>query len=43
MNAGPNLSVVPNDDEITVKEHTSLVDEPVFPNTDVYALVATER
>lgn len=43
MNARSNLSVVPNDDEITVKEHTSVVDEPILTNTDVHAIVATER
>ena len=35
MNARPNLSVIPDGDQITVKEHTPVIDEPVPTNADV--------
>ena len=40
--ARPNLHVVSDGDEITVKENTPIVDEPIAPDADVYTVVATE-
>jgi len=35
VNARPNLSVIPDGDQITLKEHTPVIDEPVSTNADV--------
>ena len=43
VNSRPNLSIIPDDDEVAVKEDTSIVDEPVATNAHVYAVIAHER
>jgi hypothetical protein len=35
MNARPNLSIVPDGNEITVEEHAPVVDEPIATDADV--------
>jgi len=42
VNTRPNLHVISDGDEITVKKNTSIVDEPIAPDADVYAVVSTE-
>src|SRR5262249_25338609 len=43
VNARPDLSIVPDGDEVAVEEHAPVVNEPVPANADVHPVVATER
>src|SRR5215469_8046780 len=43
VNARSNLRIFTNADEVTVKEHTPVIDEPISTDADVDAVVAGER
>jgi len=43
VNARPNLSIVPDGDEVTVKKHASIVDKSTATNADVCTVIASKR
>ena len=43
VNAGANLSIAPNGEEITIEKYTSIVDEAIAADAEVCAVIASKR